>query len=143
MHALSGVRCELDPTEWMRTDLILNVINGDLIEVHHGKRTTLWSSITLQQAKQSQQKHKNKRAHRYDWHGAWAYALTLRADDQWDWTQHPRDKKQPLPALRKTVENKIMEWFSAHGGVPHIIDIRWTLTGPLYAGKKRLKKRKR
>ena len=31
-----GVRCDLDPSEWTRSDQILDVLNGDLIEGPHG-----------------------------------------------------------------------------------------------------------
>ena len=43
----TGTRCEIDSVEWMRTGLILDVRNGDLIEVSQGKRTVRWSAITL------------------------------------------------------------------------------------------------
>jgi hypothetical protein len=47
VHPNTGARCEIDPAEWMRTGLILDVRNGDLIEVGQGKRTVRWSAITL------------------------------------------------------------------------------------------------
>ena len=84
-----------------------------------------------------------KRGHGYDWDGCWAYALTLRAVDAWDWRKHRRDKKQPLPAVHKTVEDKIVQWFEARGNVPHMIDIRQNITIPLYAGRRTRGKRKR
>ena len=86
-----------------------------------------------------------KRGHGYDWDGCWAYALTLRAVDAWDWRKHRRDKKQPLPAVHKTVEEKIEDWFRrTHGGrVPDISDIRQNITIPLYAGRRTRGKRKR
>ena len=38
VHPASGVRCDLDPAEWTRRDLILDVRNGDLIELtRYGK----------------------------------------------------------------------------------------------------------
>ena len=79
----------------------------------------------------------------YDWDGAYDYALTLRADDQWDWVQHRRDKKQPLPALRRTVEQKIEQWFAARGRIPAIEDIHRNIVAPLYAGKHTRGRRKR
>jgi hypothetical protein len=84
-----------------------------------------------------------KRGHGYDWDGCWAYALTLRAEDAWDWTEHQRDKKQPLPAVHKTVEDKIMQWFAEKGAIPNIRDIRQNITIPLYAGRRTRGKRKR
>ena len=141
-HPATGVRHDLGPAEWKRTDLILDVRNGDLFEaVTYRPSRLLWSNITLRAVKQTRQK--KERWHGYDWDGAWAYALTLRAEDQWDWTQHRRHKKQPLPAVRKIVEDKIKEWFKARGGVPDIGDIRRNITIPLYAGRRTRGKRKR
>ena len=125
----------------------LDVRNGDLHEVHDlieerpGKQTVRWTSITLRAAKRPRQK--KGRWHGYDWDGAWAYALTLRAEDQWDWTQDRRHKKQPLPAVRNIVEKKIQQWFAARGSVPDLGDIRRNITGPLYAGRRTRGKRKR
>jgi hypothetical protein len=138
---ISGVRRDLDPAEWTRAGLILDVRNGDLYEVYHGRRTLRWSSITLRTAKQPRQN--KRRGHTYDWDGAWAYAKTLRAEDQWDWTQHRREKKQPLPAVRKIVEEKVQDWFAAKGSVPNMSDIRQNITIPLYAGRRTRGKRKR
>jgi hypothetical protein len=87
----------------------------------------------------------HKRGHGYDWDGCWAYALTLRAEDAWDWTEHRRDKKQPLPAVHMTVEDKIKEWFSRthKGRVPNISDIRQNIVQPLYDGRRRWRRRRR
>jgi hypothetical protein len=137
----TGVRCEIDPAEWTRTGLILDVRNGDLIEVGQGKRTVRWSAITLRAVKQPRQK--KERSHGYDWDGVWTYALTLGAEDQWDWKQVARDKNQPLPAVHKLVEDKIKAWFAARGGVPDIGDIRRNITIPLYKGRRTRGKRKR
>jgi hypothetical protein len=147
VHPATGVRHDLDPAEWTRTDRILDVRNGDLHEVHDlieerpGKQTVRWTSITLRAVKQTRQK--KERGHGYDWEGAWAYALTLRAEDQWDWEQVGRDKNQPLPARHRTVEEKIEEWFKTRGNVPVIGDIRQNITIPLYRGRRRRGKRKR
>ncbi len=84
-----------------------------------------------------------KRRHDYDWDGCWDYALTLRAVDAWEWRKHRQDKKQPLPAVHKTVEDKIVQWFEARGNVPHMMDIRQNITIPLYAGRRTRGKRKR
>ena len=142
MPPATGVRCDLEPSEWTRSDQVLDVLNGDLIDVRYGNHVR-WSNINLRAAKQPRQK--TTRGHGYDWEGAWTYATSLRAEDQWDWTQHPRDKKQPLPAVHKTVEDKIKDWFSRthKGRVPNISDIRQNLTIPLYAGKRTRGKRKR
>ena len=86
-----------------------------------------------------------KRGHGYDWDGCWDYALTLRAVDVWDWRKHRRDKKQPLPAVHMTVEDKIKEWFSRthKGRVPNISDIRQNIVQPLYDGRRRWRRRRR
>jgi hypothetical protein len=145
MHLISGTRTEIDRGEWTRTGLVLDVRNGDLIEGWYGrpdgKHTVHWSAITVRAAKQPQQR--RRRGHGYDWEGVWTYATTLRAEDQWDWTQHRRDKKQPLPATRKIVEGKIEQWFAAKGSVPNMSDIRQNITIPLYAGRRTRGKRKR
>jgi hypothetical protein len=134
----------------MRQRLILDVRNGDLIEVEvdnswvelaSSKKTVRWTAISLRAAKQPRQK--KARGHGYDWEGAWTYATTLRAEDQWDWGQFGRDKNQPLPARRRTVEKRIEEWFAARDNVPDISDIRRNITIPLYAGRRRRGKRKR
>jgi hypothetical protein len=142
---VAGVRCDLDPAEWTRTGLVLDVRNGDLIEGLYGrapgKHSVRWSAITLRAAKQPRQK--KERRHGYDWDGAWTYAQTLRAEDKWDWTQDRRDKKQPLPAIRKIVEDKVKQWFEAKGGVPDVSDIRRNIVIPLYAGRRTRHKRKR
>jgi hypothetical protein len=139
MPPATGVRCDLEPAEWTRSGLILDVINGDLIDGRYS--SVRWSNIKLREAKQPGQK--KKRGHGYPWEGAWAYATSLRAEDQWDWTHYPRHKKQPLPAVRKIVEKKIAEWFEARGNVPHISDIRRNIVVPLYAGRRTRGKRKR
>ena len=151
VHPATGARYDLHPAEWTRQWLILDVRNGDLIEVDEvqsswvelafSKKTVRWTAITLRAAKQPRQK--KARGHGYDWDGAWAYATTLRAEDQWNWTQHRRDKKQPLPAVRKTVEDKIKQWFAAKGSAPNMSDIRQNITIPLYAGRRTRGKRKR
>ena len=151
VHPGTGVRSELHPTEWARTGLVLNVRNGDLLEGGYsspiGKHTVRWSAIALRAAKQTRQNQGSAptkaRWHGYDWDGAWAYALTLRADEQWDWTKHARDKKQPLPAVHMTVVDKIVQWFKAHGSVPDIGDIRRNIVVPLYAGRSTRVRRKR
>ena len=116
------------------------MLNGDLIDVRYGNHVR-WSNINLRAAKQPRQK--KIRGHGHDWAGAWAYALTLRADDQWDWKKYRRDEKQPLPSVHKVVEDKIKQWFASRGSVPDIGDIRRNIVVPLYAGKRTRGRRKR
>jgi hypothetical protein len=54
-------------TEWARTGLILDVLNGDLIEVRHGKRTVRWSTILVRAAIQEQ------KLKRIDWDDWWEH----------------------------------------------------------------------
>jgi hypothetical protein len=149
MYPATGVRYDLDPAEWTREWLILNVRNGDLVQVEardrfdlaFGKKTVRSTTITLRVVKQPGKK--KTRGHGYDWQGAWTYATSLRAEDQWDWKKYPRDKKQPLPAVHKVVEDKIKNWFEAKGNVPNIRDIRQNVIIPLYAGRRTRNNRKR
>jgi hypothetical protein len=143
-HPATGERRDLEPAEWMRTGLVLEVHDCALLaKGRDGKLVELWAAITLRAAKRSRQK--KARGHGYDWDGCWAYALTLRAEDAWDWTEHRRDKKQPLPAVRKVVEDRIKDWFrrTHRGRVPDISDIRQNIIIPLYAGRRTRGKRKR
>src|SRR5262249_13666134 len=67
VHPASGVRSEIDPAEWTRTGLILDVRDGDLIEVRHGKRTVRWSTIKVRAAIQEQ------KLGRIDWDDWWKH----------------------------------------------------------------------
>jgi hypothetical protein len=46
-HAASGVRGVIDPVEFARIGLVLDVHNGDVLD---GKRRPLWTSLTLEAA---------------------------------------------------------------------------------------------
>jgi hypothetical protein len=69
MHPVSGIRTEMDPFEWSRTESVLDVRNGDLIEGWYGrppgKHTVRWSAIVLQVADQPQ------KLGRIDWDAEW------------------------------------------------------------------------
>jgi hypothetical protein len=45
--ASGGARTELDPAEWSRAGLLLDVRNGDLIEQRQSRQTVRWTAITL------------------------------------------------------------------------------------------------
>ena len=64
VHPASGVRSEIDPAEWTRTGLVLDVRNGDLIEGlydrPYGKHTVRWSTIVLRAAVQEQKAGNNR-----------------------------------------------------------------------------------
>jgi hypothetical protein len=65
VHPATGVRSEIDPAEWTRTGLILDVRNGDLTEVRHGKRSVRWSAIVVQAAIQQ------RKLGAIDWDAEW------------------------------------------------------------------------
>lgn len=67
VYPATGVRCEIDPAEWTRTGLILDVRNSDLIEVRDGKRTVRWSAIVVRAAIQKQ------KLGRIDWDDWWKH----------------------------------------------------------------------
>jgi hypothetical protein len=73
VYPATGIRSEVDPAEWRRTGLILDVRNGDLIEVRDGKRTMRWSAIVVLAAIQKQ------KLGRIDWD---------------DWWKHEADRRQ-------------------------------------------------
>jgi hypothetical protein len=144
--ASGGARCQLDPAEWVRAGLFFDVQNGDLIEQRDGRWTLRWSTLALSAAPRAAKKPRQQQQRRgpsHNWQGVWLYAKTLRANDQWDWVHVPRDKKQPLPAVHKLVEDKIKDWFASRGGVPDISDIRRNIVVPLYAGRQTWGKRRR
>jgi hypothetical protein len=72
MHLATGVRSEIDSTEWARTGLILDVRNGDIIEVRHGQRTLRWSAIAVRAAIQKQ------KLGRIDWDDWWKHEADRR-----------------------------------------------------------------
>ena len=151
MNPISGIRREIDHSEWSRTDLVLDVRNGDLIEGYYGrptgKHTVRWSAITLQPAKQTPLQKDctgtKVRGHGYDREGAWAYANKPASEGPVGLEAARRDTKQPLPVRRKIVEDKIKQWFAAGGSTPDMSDIRQNITIPLYAGRRTRGKRKR
>jgi hypothetical protein len=125
MPPATGVRCDLEPSEWTRSDQVLDVLNGDLIDVRYGNHVRRWSNINLRAAKRPRQK--TTRWHGYDWDGAWAYALTLRAEDQWDWKKHRRDKKQ---RCRRFAElSRTRSWNGSRRGA--VFQISATFAEPL------------
>src|SRR5262249_44254989 len=86
-HPATGVRHDLDPAEWTRANLILDVRNGDLIEryieyVPRSSNSDLidgrsiqhvrWSSITLRAAIQEQ------KLKRIDWDDWWKHEIVRR-----------------------------------------------------------------
>ena len=72
VHPATGVRRDLDRAEWTRTELILDVHDGDLIEVRHGKHTVLWGSITLRPG------NPERKLGTVDWDDWWKHEVTRR-----------------------------------------------------------------
>ena len=87
VHAATGVRHDLNPAEWAREGLILDVRNGDLFEggyVKHVRRSkgdlihwrsngrVRWSSITLRAAIPEQ------KPGRIDWDDWWNHEVVRR-----------------------------------------------------------------
>jgi hypothetical protein len=60
MPPATGVRRDLEPAEWTRSDLILDVINGDLIDGRYGNPVR-WSNITLPGGDKAQLAHSEAR----------------------------------------------------------------------------------
>jgi hypothetical protein len=75
VHPVTGVRCDLDPAEWTRTGLVLDVHNGDLIEGLYGRpqgrHTIRWLSIVLLRPAEQQ-------PGRIDWDDWWNYEIDRR-----------------------------------------------------------------
>ena len=79
MNPISGIRRQIDPFEWSRTDLMLNVRNGDLIEGYGwaiGKQTVRWSGIAFPAAIQVQ------KLGRIDWNDWWIHEVDRRQKSQ-------------------------------------------------------------
>jgi hypothetical protein len=80
VHPASGVRSEIDPAEWTRTGLVLDVRNGDLIEGlydrPYGKHTVRWSTIVLRTAVQEQ------KLGTIDWDAEWNEDVARREKGQ-------------------------------------------------------------
>jgi hypothetical protein len=78
-HPLSGIRTEIEPFEWSRTELVLDVRNGDLIEGWYGRppgKHTVWSAIVVRAAIQEQ------RLGRIDWDAEWNEDVARREKGQ-------------------------------------------------------------
>jgi hypothetical protein len=76
VYQASDVRSEIDPAEWARTGLILDVRDGDLIEVRNGKRTVRWSAIVVRAAIQQ------LKLGAIDWDAEWNEDVARREKDQ-------------------------------------------------------------
>jgi hypothetical protein len=103
MHPVSGIRTELDPFEWSRTELELDVRNGDLIEGWYGrpygKHTVRWSAIVLQPAEPMSAAIPEQKLGQIDWDDWWNHELA-----RWQQGLLPNKKAYLLEA-----EPRIME----------------------------------
>ena len=98
VYPASGVRSEIDPAEWTRAGLILDVRNGDLYEVRDGKRTVRWSDIVVWEAVQAQ------KLGTIDWDAEWKEDVARR-------------EKAQLPNKRgylRELERRIQERYGVH-----------------------------
>jgi hypothetical protein len=89
VHPVTGVRHDLDPAEWTREGLILDVRNGDLFEGHYtkhvrrssngdlieGRNTTdlRWSTITLRAAEPLRTAAPERKLGKIDWDDWWKH----------------------------------------------------------------------
>jgi hypothetical protein len=77
-HPVSGIRTEIDPSEWSRTKLVLDVRNGDLIEGWYGRsygsHTLRWSAIVLRPAVAE------RKRGRIDWDDWWTHEINRRKE---------------------------------------------------------------
>jgi hypothetical protein len=75
-HPATGKRHELDPAEWLRTGLVLDVRNGDLIEGSYDRpgdeRTVRWSAIVVEAAIQQ------RKLGAIDWDAEWSEDVARR-----------------------------------------------------------------
>jgi hypothetical protein len=123
----TGARCKIDPVEWMRTGLILDVRNGDLIEVSQGKGIVRWSAITLRAVTKRTAKRGQSLV---DWDLLMTYGVLVREAGCLP------SKHASLTAKLKALA-KLLFRVNADEA-----DLR-RLTGDIYAGRRKRRKRKR
>jgi len=130
-HQATGVRRDLDPAEWTRPDLILDVRNGDLIEWHCNNGDLInyiqhvrWSTITLRAAIEEE------KLGRIDWDDWWKDEIARRQQSLLP------DKK----AYLREAEALIKERYGVNAVPPS--ELR-RLKAALYRGDSQRRKRKR
>ena len=126
----TGTRCEIDSVEWMRTGLILDVRNGDLIEVSQGKRTVRWSAITLRAVTKRSSPTAKRGPSLVDWDLLMTYGVLLREAGCLP------SKHASLTANLKALAKLLFRVDADEA------DLR-RLTGDIYAGRRKRRKRKR
>ncbi|HKA47684.1 MAG TPA: hypothetical protein VKD68_05955 [Methyloceanibacter sp.] len=126
----TGTRCEIDSVEWMRTGLILDVRNGDLIEVSQGKRTVRWSAITLRAVTKRSSPTAKRGPSLVDWDLLMTYGVLVR-------------EAGCLPSKHASLTAKLKELAKFLFRVDaDEADLR-RLTRDIYAGRRKRRKRKR
>ena len=126
----TGTRCEIDSVEWMRTGLILDVRNGDLIEVSQGKRTVRWSAITLRAVTKRSSPTAKRGPSLVDWDLLMTYGVLLREAGCLP------SKHASLTAKLKALAKFLFRVDADEA------DLR-RLTRDIYAGRRKRRKRKR
>jgi hypothetical protein len=126
----TGTRCKIDSAEWMRTGLILDVRNGDLIEVSQGKRTVRWSTITVRAVTKRSSPTAKRGPGLVDWDLLMRYGVLLR-------------EAGCLPSKHASLTAKLKALAKLLFRVePDDADLR-RLTADIYAGRRKRRKRKR
>jgi hypothetical protein len=126
----TGARREIDPVEWMRTGLILDVRNGDLIEVSQGKRIVRWSAITLRAVTKRSSPTAKRGPSLVDWNLLMTYGVLLREAGCLP------SKHASLTANLKALAKLLFRVDADEA------DLR-RLTHDIYAGRRKRRKRKR
>ena len=126
----TGARCEIDPAEWMRTGLSLDVRNGDLIEVDQGKRTVRWSAMTVRAVTKRSSPTAKRGPSLVDWDLLMTYGVLLREAGCLP------SKHASLTAKLKALAKLLFRVDADEA------DLR-RLTGDIYAGRRKRRKRKR
>jgi len=126
----TGTRCEIDSVEWMRTGLILDVRNGDLIEVSQGKRTVRWSAITLRAVTKRSSPTAKRGPSLVDWDLLMTYGVLLREAGCLP------SKHASLTAKLKALAKLLFRVDADEA------DLR-RLTRDIYAGRRKRRRRKR
>jgi hypothetical protein len=85
INPVSGIRTEIDPFEWSRTGLNLDVRNGDLIERLYGRppgqHTLRWSAIVLRPAEPIRAAIPERKSKRIDWDDWWTQEIARREQE--------------------------------------------------------------
>jgi hypothetical protein len=129
MPPATGVRRDLEPAEWTRSDLILDVINGDLIDGRYGNPVR-WSNITLRAATKRSSATAKRGPSLVDWDLLMTYGVLLREAGCLP------SKHASLTAKLKALAQLLFRVDADEA------DLR-RLTHDIYAGRRKRRKRKR